>query len=97
MATYSGVRIKHGTLAADTADVITLDGDYRQVEVVNRDGVAEIFFTVDGPDPAVEGDNNHMLPAAIGGVVVPANEALGYPTQVKLISSGAPRYTVRGM
>ena len=36
------------TLTADTVSTFTLDGDYDTVEVLNGDGAAEVFFTVDG-------------------------------------------------
>lgn len=96
MATYSDVWIKHGQLTAATVDTVNLDGDYSEVEVINRDGAAEIFFTVDGGAPVVAGDDNHILPAAISGVTVNASKETGDPTVVKLISSGTPKYTVRG-
>jgi hypothetical protein len=97
MASYSGMRIKHATLVAATMDTVTLDGDYKQVEVVARDAVSEIYFTVDGPNPTVLGDNTHVLPQAIGRVTVPASAAPGTPTIVKLISAGVPKYSVRGL
>lgn len=97
MATYSGMRIKHQQLTAATVDTVTLNADYPQVEVVNRDGAAAIFFTIDGDAPTVEGDNTHVLPAAISGVTVPSNADTGDPTVVRLISSGTPKYSVRGV
>lgn len=96
MAAYSGILIKHAQLAAATVDVVTLNGDYQRVEVVNRDGTAEIYFTVDGAAPTVEGDDTHLLPAAIGGLLVSAGSETGSPTIVRLISAGTPKYTVRG-
>ncbi len=96
MATYSGAWIKHAQLAAATVDTVTLSADYAEVEVVNRTGDAEIFFTVDGATPAVAGNDTHVLPAAIGGVTVNPN-ADGGNTVVKLISAGTPKYTVRGV
>jgi hypothetical protein len=96
MASYTGMRIKHATLVAATMDTVTLDGDYKHVEVVNRDGVNEIYFTIDGADPTVAGDNTHVLPAQIGRITVNAAAEPGTPTVVKLISAGTPKYTVRG-
>lgn len=95
MAAYSDVRSKHAQLAASTVDTVTLDGDYDQVEVVNRDGAAEIYFTVDGPPPTVAGDGTQVLPASISGVVVAAHA--DSDTVVRLISPGAPSYSVRGV
>ncbi len=98
MATYSGVWAKHAQLSAGVVDTVTLDADYSRVEVVNRNGAAEIYFTVsvDGANPTVGGDNTHVLVAAINGMTVNANAATGNPTTVRLISSGTPTYTVRG-
>lgn len=96
MATYTGIWSKHATLGADTVDTVVLSADFARVEVINRDGAEEIYFTVDGPAPTVEGDNTHVLPAAVGGLLVNASAASGSPTIVRLISTGTPKYTVRG-
>lgn len=97
MATYNGVYTKHAQLAPSTVDTVTLNADYKAVEVVNRSGDFEIFFTVDGPAPTVAGDDTHVLPAAISGLTVNAGLSQGDPTFVKLISAGAAQYTVRGV
>ena len=99
MASYSGVSDKHAQLAASTVDTVTLDRDYPEVEVVNRDGAAEIYFTVDGSNPTVAGDNTEYLPATSGASVRVSAGAFvtGTPTVVKLISSGTPKYSVQGV
>lgn len=85
---------EHVTLTADTVATVTLDRQYNAVEVVNVDGAAAVYFTVDGSAPAVEGAGTVVLPAAIGGVEVrPASDN---PTVVKLISAGTPKVAVRG-
>lgn len=86
--------IEHGTLVANTLATVTLDRDFAKVEVLNRDGAAEIFFTVDGAAPTVEGDDCQVLPAAIGALELLARET--GQTIVRLISSGTPKYSVRG-
>ena len=97
MATYTGNRITHATLTANTADTITLDVDYTRVEIVNRTGTAEIYATIDSATaPTVAGNNCDVLPAAIGTLIVDSS-AYGTPTVVKLISSGTPAYTVKGL
>lgn len=97
MATYTGKRIVSATLTAGTVDTITLDTDYTAVEILNRDGAAEIYATTDGgPTPTVGGDNCDALPAAVGSLTVDAS-AFGVPTIVRLISSGTPAYTVKGL
>lgn len=96
MATYTG-RIIHATLTANTVDTITLDSDYISVEILNRDGTAEIYATVDTTTPpTVGGTNCEVLPAAIGSLTLDAS-GYGSPTTVKLISSGTPAYTVKGL
>jgi hypothetical protein len=88
--------IRHGTLVAATVTTVTFSADadtIDTVEVINRSGSAEIFFTVDGTTPTVAGNDCEILPAAVGAVEV------GVPgrasTVVKLISAGAPTYSVR--
>lgn len=97
MATYTGSRIVSATLTANTVDTITLDADYVAVEILNRDGTAEIYATVDGgPTPTVGGNGCDVLPAAIGALTIDAS-AYGVPTIVKVISAGTPAYTVKGL
>jgi hypothetical protein len=88
-------RVMHGTLVADTVTTVTLDHNYNRVEVLNRDGAAEIYFTVDAGAPTVEGDGCYSLPAAIGGLE--KKSPGGRATVVKMISSGTPTYSVTGI
>ena len=87
--------IVHGTTAAGVVSEVILDGDYQAIEVLNRDGAGEIFFTVDGAEPEVEGDDTHVLPAQIGALQV-RSQASG-TTAVRLISAGAVKFTVAGL
>lgn len=80
----------HETLVASTADSVTFTDDITEVEVLNRDGAAEIYFTVDGSTPTVGGENCRVLPAAIGGLEL----RVEHGDVVKLISSGTPTYSV---
>jgi hypothetical protein len=97
MATYTGSRIISATLVANTVDTITLDADYVAVEILNRSGSAEIYAVADGSlAPTVGGNGCDALPAAISSLTIDAS-AYGSPTIVKLISSGAPTYTVKGL
>jgi hypothetical protein len=90
---------RHGTLVANTEVTHTLtgpDGLPAVVEVLNRDGVAEIFFTVDGTAAVVGGNDTECLPATIGSVERALPPAAGPRTvTVRVISPGAPKYTVR--
>jgi hypothetical protein len=81
----------HKTLVAATVDTVTFNHDCSRVEVTNRDGSAEIYFTADGTTPTVGGNTVQMLPAAISVSVV---TAYGGNSVVKLISSGGPAYSV---
>lgn len=86
---------QHATLVATTVTTFTFDTDFTQVEVLNVDGAAAVYFTVDGSAPTVEGEGAMVLPAAIGGLVVPSARRGG--TVVKAISSGTPKVSVRGV
>jgi hypothetical protein len=84
----------HVTLVANTVTTVTLDQNFSSVEVLNVDGAAAIYFTVDGTTPTVEGNGTNVLPAAIGGLTLYAGN--GTDT-VKLISAGTPKASVRGI
>ncbi len=93
----------HGTLEAATVATVTVTaakatGAVNQIglpaiEVLNRSGSAEIYFTVNGADPTVGGEDCHVLPAAVCALSVPG---VGSPVTVKLISVGTPTYSVIG-
>lgn len=94
MASYTvavGERGVHKTLVASTVDTVTFARDCDRVEVVNRDGAAELYFTTDGTAPTVGGNNTFVLPAALGSYVVTAQGGLSV---VQLISAGTPAYSV---
>ena len=81
------------TLAASTVDTVTLDFDAPVVEVVNRDGAAEVWYTLDGSTPTVAGKNCYYLPAA--QAVDRREPPTAGATVVKLISSGTPAVRVQ--
>lgn len=95
MAAYEALSSKHAVLSPGVADTVTLTVDWPQVEVLNRNGAAEIYFTVDGAVPTVGGDNTYVVPSAVASQVV-GSPASGR-TVVRLISSGAASYTVSGV
>lgn len=83
------------TLVADTVTTITFDADLAEVEVTNVDGLAEVWFRFGGTAPVVGADGCHILPAAIGSVdVCPRTSG---STVLKLISTGTPRVSARGL
>jgi len=84
----------HVTLTANTVATVTLDRNYSSVEVLNVDGAAAIYFTVDGTTPVVEANGTHVLPAAIGGLTVTAGSDVA---TIKLISTGTPKVSIRGV
>lgn len=80
------------TLGAAAVDTVTVTPG-GSVEVVNVDGAAAIWFSIDGSVPTVGGQNCAVLPAAIGSLVVTFPP--GNPGIVSLISSGTPVYAVQ--
>lgn len=93
MASYTVRARKHATLAAATVDSVTVTGPSPTLTVVNRDGAAEITFTVDGSTPVAGADETYVLPAAIGALTV--DMPGGATATVKLISAGTPKYSVQ--
>jgi hypothetical protein len=84
---------RHGTLVANTVTTVTLDNDYREIEVINVDGASTIYVTVDGTVPTVGGNDTFVLPAAISSRVIVSRDGSN-PTVVKLISTGTPSFSV---
>jgi hypothetical protein len=82
-------------LTPNVVDTITFGENYNAVEVLNRNGAGELYFTVDGTlVPTVGGSSNHVLPAAVSAMTVNAGGTVG-PTIVRVISSAAATYSVR--
>ena len=89
--------VAHGTLTASAVSTVTLNNS-GAVEVVNRTGTAEIYFTVglNGNSPAtptIGGNDCYVVPAGVCSYTVefPAGEG---PIVVELISAGAESFTV---
>lgn len=86
-----------GTLVADT--VTSVDVQAERIEVLNRDGAAEIFVRTDGTAPTVASTDpaTFCVPAVAGAARVFYEDISGNDkTQtVKLISSGTPTYSVQ--
>lgn len=62
------------------------------------DGTAAVYFTVDGSTPVVGGPSTYEVPAGAPAVRDGVSGVLPGLTAsiVKLISSGTPKYSVRG-
>lgn len=82
MGTHSANRSTHQTIAAaNTAEVVTLTGDWLEVEITNWDASNKVYFTVDGTVPTVGGDNTFVV-------------GPGQAVQVDANSPDAPRANV---
>ncbi len=82
----------HGTLVANTVTQVTVQTG-RHIQVINRSGTAEIYFTVNGVTPTVGGSDCYVVPAAI------MSQTVGAAPQnvvVSLISTGTPTFSVIG-
>ncbi|MFG3710895.1 hypothetical protein [Micromonospora sp. NPDC047730] len=86
---------QHATLAANTVTTLTFDEDFPEVEVLNVDGAEAVYFRTDGQNPTVGGTGSQVIPAVIGGLIV--HPRTSGNTIVKLISTGTPRVSVRGI
>lgn len=84
----------HATLVANTVATFTFASNGGQIVVLNRDGAAEVYFRSDGVDPVVGADGCDVLPAAIGAVAT-LDGTKGQPSEVRLISTGTPKVTVK--
>lgn len=100
MADYTAKTAVHKTLSAATVDTVTLDGA-QAVEVVNRGSTDSIYFCIDGRGgpsadgvPTVGGNDTDVVPP--GQVLSVRSDKEGV-TVVKLISTGAMSYSVKGI
>lgn len=84
-----------GVDANGAATSRTLERVIANVQVLNRDGADEIYFTVDGSTPVVGAEDNFVLPAAISA----RTEAVAEDDTVvvKLISAGTPTYSIEAI
>lgn len=84
---------KHAvTLTANTVETFVFTDNVGAVQVVS-DGVAAVYFTTDGSEPTVAGDNCYLLPA--GTMAVDDRVTSNSPRDVvKVISSGTPTVSV---
>lgn len=83
---------QHATLVAATVKTITLAQDANKVNILNVDGAAAVYVTVNGDAPTVGGDGAWVLPAAICDLELSVRGA--GDTVVRLISSGTPKISV---
>lgn len=64
---------RHVTLTANTVQAFTLSDNSSAFEVLNRNGLAELYISYDGTaaptDPIVGGNDFDVVPAAVGAAV----------------------------
>lgn len=87
------------TLTAATVDTVNVTASAGQrastrVRVVNLDGAAAIYFTLDGTAPTVGGAKTYELAAVAGAAQAISVDVKAVDVVVKLISSGTPKYSV---
>lgn len=85
---------RSNALVASLLTPVTIDRDCSEVEVVNLTGAAAIYVKVNGSTPTAVGQGTYELPAAVGVLKVVVSTS--GDTVVKLISAGAPSYSVTG-
>jgi hypothetical protein len=89
MATYNVARAKHATLAASTKDTVNFSSTGGALRVRNRSTSGDIYFTFDGPDPTIGGDDCYFVGPGENVVIEGAQPIPG----IELISSGTPAYS----
>lgn len=82
---------RHVTLDADTVETVSISAEVEFIEVLVRTADAAVFFTVDGTDPEVAGNDTYVA-LGVGGLTV----RIGAQSTVKMISSGTPDVSVSG-
>ncbi len=87
---------KHVTLVGGVVSTVTLETNAGRIEVLNRDGTAEVWFTTDKTIPVAEADDIHILPQAVTAVEV-SDETSGENSTIKLLCAIAQRVSVRAL
>lgn len=92
--------VRHLTLTANIVSTVTVTDTSSGFEVLNRNGLAEVYVSHDGTatpaNPAVGGNDFDVIPAAIGAGIR-LRRAANTSIVVKLISSAATAVSVRGV
>ena len=85
----------HGVTTANVVSTVALGVDVGAVEILKRDTAGELFISVDGSDPTVGGNGFEILPEGVSSISLPS--LTRGDTIVKLISSSAVRFSVKGL
>lgn len=93
---------RHATLTAGVVSSFTVTGNPAAVEVLSRNGLAEVYVSYDGTgtpaDPTIGGDDFDVVPAAVGAFVVLPDLSPSTPANVvKVRSASATTISVRGI
>lgn len=84
---------QHLTLTANVEAVLTFDINAGKVEILNLDGTAEVYVSVDNTPVTIGANGFHVLPAAISSLEL--DDKTTGNTVVRLRSAGTPRMSVR--
>ncbi len=87
---------KHVTLVGGIVSTVTLETNAGRIEVCNRDGTADVWFTTDGTTPVAEADDVHIMPIGNATIEV-ADETSGQNSTIKLLCAAAQRISVRAL
>jgi len=91
---------RHGVLTAGTVTEVVVPASaapmrprIARLEVVNRNAAGELWFTTDGSDPTVQGDNVNVIPAVMGSYVIDGWS--GRDFSIRLMSAVAVAWSVQ--
>lgn len=83
----------HGiTLSPGVETIVKFPFALTRVEITSTDGVAPVYFTIDGREAIVRGRQTRVIPASIASVEIEPTSFQA--TQVRLISPGTPTVSV---
>ncbi len=86
--------IRSGALTAGVVATVTLSGNFEEVEILNRSGTDEIWYTLDGSDPSEDGNDIDILPATISSTTHLLNTTSESSLIIKLLSNSLGSYTI---
>lgn len=92
--------VRHYTLTAGVVQTVTLTDNSSGYEVLNRNGLGELYISHDGTaspaNPTVGGNDFDVVPAAVGASGQFRRSGSGAIT-IKVISPAATAISVRGL
>jgi hypothetical protein len=92
--------VRHVTLTANTVQTFTLTDNSSAFEVLNRNGLAEVYVSYDGTaspaNPTVGGNDFDVVPPAVGAGIRCGRTGTA-PIVVKVISAQATAVSFRSI